>query len=135
MILVDTSAWIEYDLATGSEVDQRLTELIASDATVATTEPVNMEVLAGARNNAREGALRRMLRHFVILSFDPSVDFEGAARTYRLCRAAGVTPRSLMDCMIASVAMRHRAAVLAHDTDFARIAEVVALDLDPASPR
>ncbi len=29
MILADTSAWVEYDRATGSQVDQRMTELIA----------------------------------------------------------------------------------------------------------
>jgi predicted nucleic acid-binding protein len=66
-----------------------------------------MEVLAGARDNASEGQLRRMLRRFVVLVFDPVVDFEGAVRTYRLCRSAGVPPRSLIDCTIASVAMRH----------------------------
>jgi hypothetical protein len=30
MIRVDTSAWVEYDRATGSPVDTRLTELIAT---------------------------------------------------------------------------------------------------------
>jgi len=31
VILVDTSAWVEYDRATGSPVDERLAELIAGD--------------------------------------------------------------------------------------------------------
>jgi hypothetical protein len=35
VILVDTSAWVEYDRATGSVVDQRLTELIATNGSVA----------------------------------------------------------------------------------------------------
>ncbi len=30
MILADTSAWVEYDTATGSAVDQRLADLIAA---------------------------------------------------------------------------------------------------------
>ena len=34
MILVDTSAWVEYDRATGSAVDRRLTELIADDGRI-----------------------------------------------------------------------------------------------------
>lgn len=135
MILVDTSAWVEYDRATGSPVHLRLRELLTSEALIATTDPVNMELLAGARSNMHEGQLRRMLRYFLVLTFEAGVDFEAAARVYRLCRREGITPRSLIDCMIASVAMRHRAAVLAQDTDFARIAEVVALDLDPATRR
>ncbi len=133
MILVDTSAWIEYTRATRSEVHLRLAELIKSDALVATTDPVTMEVLAGARDDVSERNLHNLLRRFVLLVFDPVADFSAAARIYRRCRRKGVTPRSLIDCMIVSVAMRHRAAVLAHDTDFSLIARVVALDLDPAT--
>ena len=47
MILADTSAWVEYDRATGSPVDLRLRDLIAADGPIAVTEPVIMEVLAG----------------------------------------------------------------------------------------
>jgi len=40
MILADTSAWVEYDRATGSAVDVRIVELIANDGPLAFTEPV-----------------------------------------------------------------------------------------------
>jgi hypothetical protein len=133
MILADTSAWVEYDRATGSDADRRLAGMIASGEPVAVTEPVVMEVLSGARDDVRERDLRRLLRAFDLMPFDPVADFEGAARVYRLCRQAGVTPRGLIDCMIAAVAMRHGAAVLAHDADFVRMANVIALELDPAS--
>ena len=106
MILADTSAWVEYDRATGSAVDLRLSELIATDGPVAVTEPVIMEVLAGARSDAREADLRRLLLRFHLYRFDAVTDFEGAARIYRRCRQAGITPRGLVDCMIAAVALR-----------------------------
>ena len=64
MILADTSAWVEYDRATGSTVDLRLRDLIAADGPIAVTEAVIMEVLAGARNDAREADLRRLLLRF-----------------------------------------------------------------------
>jgi len=48
VILADSSAWIEYDRATGSLVHRRLADLIAGGGDVAVTEPVVMEVLAGA---------------------------------------------------------------------------------------
>lgn len=135
MILVDTSAWVEYDRASGSEVDERLTSLIASGGPVAVTEPVIMEVLAGARTDERESDLRRMLLRFRLLRFDVAADFEAAVRIYRRCRGAGVTPRGMVDCMIAAVAWRRRATILSHDRDIDRVAEVIGIGLDDASLR
>jgi predicted nucleic acid-binding protein len=135
VILVDTSAWVEYDRATGSPVDRRLTSLIAADARLAVTEPVLMEVVAGARSDDREHDLRRLLRRFDLLRFDAAVDFDGAARIYRRCRRAGVTPRGMVDCMIAAVAHRHGAALLAQDADLVRVAVVLGIELDEAVQR
>ena len=135
MILADTSAWVEYDRATGSPVDLRLTELIATEGPVAVTEPVIMEVLAGARTDAREADLRRLLLRFHLYRFDAAADFEGAARIYRRCRQAGITPRGLVDCMIAAVARRHEATLLVCDIDLDRVARVIGVELDqPSEP-
>lgn len=133
MILADTSAWVEYDRATGSSVDLRMRDLVESDGPLAVTEPITMEVLAGARDDKREADLRRLLLRFNQLTFDPVVDFDGATRVYRRCRAVGVTPRGLIDCMIATVAWRERASLLVCDSDLCRVAQVVAIDVDAAS--
>jgi len=133
VILADTSAWIEYDRASGSTVDHRLLELIAAGGPVAVTEPIVMEVLAGARTDRRENDLRRLLLRFELLRFDVAADFDGAVRVYRRCRSAGVTPRGIVDCMIASVAWRRRATLLAYDQDMDRVARVVGIDMDEAS--
>jgi predicted nucleic acid-binding protein len=135
VILADTSAWVEYDRASGSPVDLRLSELIATDGPVAVTEPVVMEVLAGARTDERESQLRRLLLRFDPLRFDVVADFDGAVQIYRRCRAAGITPRGIVDCMIASVAWRCGASLLAHDMDMHHVADVVGIDLDRASLR
>lgn len=135
MILADTSAWVEYDRATGSTVDQRLTDLIEADGPLAVTEPVVMEVLAGARGDQIQGDLRRLLLRFELLGFDAASDFDAAAHIYRRCRRAGVTPRGMVDCMIASVAWRSGAALLAFDADLDRVAQVVGIDQDDASLR
>lgn len=135
MILADTSAWVEYDRATGSAVDRRLTELISADGPVAVTEPVIMEVLVGARSDAREADLRRLLLRFHLYHFDAVADFDGAARIYRRCRQAGITPRGLIDCMIAAVAHRYHATLLSRDADLDRVARVIGVGLDqPARP-
>jgi predicted nucleic acid-binding protein len=135
VILADTSAWVEYDRATGSPADRRLTELIETIGPVAVTEPVFMEVLAGARDEKREADLRRLLLRFQLLSFDTVTDFDGAVRIYRRCRAVGVTPRGMLDCMIAAVAWRQGATLLSHDADMDGVARVIEIELDKASLR
>lgn len=135
MILADTSAWVEYDRATGSAADRRVAELIDAAGPLAVTEPVVMEVLAGARDGRREEDLRRLLLRFELLSFDAVSDFDGAVAIYRRCRAAGVTPRGMLDCMIAAVAWRTGARLLSHDADMDRVAGVVEIELDEASLR
>ncbi|HUY66372.1 MAG TPA: PIN domain-containing protein [Acidimicrobiales bacterium] len=133
MILADTSAWVEFDRATASRVDQRLTDLIRGDGPLAVTEPVIMEVVAAARTDDREADLRRLLLRFTLLDFDSAADFDAAASIYRRCRRAGVTPGGMVDCMIASVALRHQATLLAADVDLSRVATIVGIDLDEAS--
>jgi predicted nucleic acid-binding protein len=133
MILADTSAWVEYDRATGSPVHRRVAELIASEGPLAVTEPVIMEVLAGARSDQRELDLRRLLLRFRLLRFEAVADFDAAARIYRRCRAVGFTPRGMVDCMIAAVAWRHGASLLAHDVDLQRLGQIVGIELDQAS--
>jgi len=133
VILADTSAWVEYDCATGSPVDKRLTALITDDGPLAVTEPVIMEVVVGARSDDREVDLRRLLLRFDLLAFDAAADFDAAAAIYRRCRGVGVTPRGMIDCMIVSVARRHRATLLAADADLGRVARIVGIDLDDSS--
>jgi hypothetical protein len=135
VILADTSAWVEYDRATGSPVDERMSRLIADGHELAVSEPILMEVLAGARDDARERDLRRLLLRYELLPFEAVVDFEAAARIYRRCRRAGVTPRGMIDCMIAAVAWRRDATLLAHDLDLGRVAQVMGIELDEASAR
>jgi hypothetical protein len=130
MILVDTSAWIEYDRATRSPTHLRLAELIASEGDIAVTEPVLMEVLAGARDEQAASQLRRLLTSFGWVPAESGADFEGAARIYRVCREAGFTPRGLIDCVIASIALRSDSVLLTADRDFDQVAQILPLRID-----
>jgi predicted nucleic acid-binding protein len=133
VILCDTSAWVEYDRGTGSVADLRLKALIAAEGPIAVTEPIVMEVIAGAVGPEREDDLRRLLLRFALIAFDAAADFDAAAWIYRRCRATGVTPRGMVDCMIAAVALRSGASLLAHDADLDRVARVVGIPMDRAS--
>ncbi len=135
MILADTSAWVEYDRSTGSPVDRRMAELIAADGPLAVTQPVMMEVLAVAQDERRQSDLTRLLQRFPLRRFDADIDFAGAARIYRQCRSAGITPRGLIDCMLVAVAWRYADAILASDVDLDRVCGVMGVPLDPSSLR
>ncbi len=115
MILVDSSAWIEFLRDTRSPVCERVDELLGGD--IGTCEPVRMEILAGARDEKHLGDLRGLLASATLLSTVPT-DFEEAASLYRVCRQSGETPRKLVDCLIASIAIRHGVSVLHCDADF-----------------
>jgi predicted nucleic acid-binding protein len=126
MILADTSAWIEYLRQTESMVDRALNDALAAEQ-VATTDPIIMEVLAGARS---EAGAEKLLGTLETLEYYPTAsreDWERAAQIYRECRRAGVTIRSQVDCLIAAVAERRGVSVLHADTDFARLAEVTGI--------
>jgi predicted nucleic acid-binding protein len=88
-----------------------------------------MEVLAGARNEADRGRLRRLLYGSDFFAVEGPADYERAANLYRRCRAGGETPRKLSDCLIAAVAIRNGVEVLSLDADFAVIARHSALRL------
>jgi predicted nucleic acid-binding protein len=122
VILVDSSAWIEFQRATGSAADLRLTAAIEAGEGLATTGVVLMEILAGARDERHATDLRRMLDRCRFLPLEEPFDHEAAAAVYRACRRGGSTIRRLPDCLIAAVAIRTRAILLHCDADFDAIA-------------
>ena len=94
---------------------------------IAVCGAVRMELLAGARGERHLRDLRGMLDRAVMLDTLPA-DYDRAASIYRSCRRHGDTPRSLVDCLIAAVAMRSGTPILHADRDFAVIARHSALE-------
>lgn len=115
MILIDTSAWIEFLRDTGSPVCHRVDEVLSGQ--IATCDPIRMEVLAGARNDRHLRDLRGLLARATHIATGPR-DYEDAAMLYRVCRSRGETVRKLIDCLIAAHAIRAGIPVLHLDVDF-----------------
>lgn len=128
MILIDTSAWVEFLRDTGSATCNRVDSLLASE--IATCDMVRMEVLAGARDESHLKNLRRLLARSVSVPVIP-VDYELGAELYRRCRRRGETVRRLVDCLIAAVAIRAECALLHSDADFDVLARHTELRVDP----
>lgn len=133
MILVDSSAWIEFFRKTGSPVHRTIYRALSEGVHLAWTDVVALEVLAGARDDADRDRIRRLLYAQSFVGVDGPVDHENAAELYRVCRRGGETPRGLIDCLIAVVAMRNAVELLCCDADFQVIARHAPLRLAPAS--
>lgn len=116
-VLVDTSVWIGHLRDQGGTDQEVLAELLRAGR-AATTDVVMLEVLAGPTGEDAAHRLRRFLTGAAYLRQESPVDAEKAASLYRSCRRAGETPRSLLDCLVAAVAVRHDLPVLHRDRDF-----------------
>lgn len=129
MILVDTSVWIDYLRDKQGKAVEALSELIETNAELATTEPIIMELLAGADTPHREQALERLANGLPVLSVESRLDYRQAAAIYVAVRKSGKTVRSLVDCLIASVAIRNGVSLLHKDADFDAIAACLPLQV------
>lgn len=128
MLLVDTSAWVDHLRGTGSPAAQQLRTLLRERASeIATTEPVVMELLAGAPDDLALRQLETLATGMVQLPVNPHRDYHDAAALYRAARRGGRTVRKLIDCLIAAVALRHQATLVHKDAHFDAIAEVAPL--------
>lgn len=129
--LADSSAWIEMLRATGSVLDRVLTGALRDGQSVMVTGIVVQEVLSGSRDESHADALRRLMEPCGVLGAVYPATYEHAAALSRRCRAAGKTVRGTVDCLIAAVALEHRATVLAADRDMATLHFVCGLDIWP----
>jgi predicted nucleic acid-binding protein len=116
MILIDTSAWIEFFRKKGSpQAKSRVASLLNDDA-AAFTCPVLMELIAGAREPSELELISETLSLCQRLVFKPEF-WERAAHIERTLRQRGVmVPRD--DVLVATVACEHRVILVCRDTHF-----------------
>ncbi|WP_028932064.1 type II toxin-antitoxin system VapC family toxin [Pseudonocardia asaccharolytica] len=123
MQLIDTSAWVEYLRRTGSPANAEVRRLLREEpGAIATTEPVIMELLAGATSEPAFAKLQVLTGGLRLLPVDAALDYRDAAVVYRAVRAAGGTVRKILDCLIAVVAARTGATLVHRDRDFDALA-------------
>jgi predicted nucleic acid-binding protein len=121
--IVDTSAWIEYFRRTGSRADDEVTQMVEREwPTAGVTEPVIMELLAGARDPGNFRRIERITAAMPLCQVDPVCDFAEAGALFKAMRGEGITIRSMVDCLIAAVAWRRDATIMHADRDFDAIA-------------
>lgn len=122
MVIIDSSAWIAF-LRDGEGPTADGVAEVLKQGSGSTCGVIEMEILAGARSERHLQELEALLGDVDRLSIE-AFDYSAAAQIYRQCRAQGVTPRGLEDCLIGAVALRSGAEVLHNDRDFERLGEV-----------
>lgn len=126
MVLVDTSAWIDYLRgAIGATADQ-VSQLISEDR-LAICPLIFQEILQGIKDQNEYTSTRQMLETIPKLRYDEYVAAISAADIFRVLRRRGITIRKSNDCLIAWYALQSDCSILHRDRDFDLMAKPLAL--------
>lgn len=124
MILVDTSVWIEV-FRRHRPLDL---EAVVPLSEVVTCPRIVQEVLQGMRDESSFRLAETAMTAMPVL--DSAVPLERwlqAAQLYARAKAAGVTVRSSVDCLIAACALQHGLELLHRDRDYSALARIAPL--------
>lgn len=121
-MIVDTSVWIEFFRTPASSASRWVADRISDETSLVVPEVVLMELLIGTTDEHTASLRRRFLQRFTIEPLAPLRDAEDAAAIHRRCRRGGKTVRSLIDCLVAAMALRMDLTVAHRDRDFDVIA-------------
>ena len=125
MLLVDTSVWIDFLVPRPTRAVDYFRAQLDARQSFALTELIYLEVLQGVREPVTARKVASYLRAQTVLYPRHGLrTYEAAADLYRRCRAAGVTVRSTIDCLIAQLAMEYNATLLHSDRDYEHIAQI-----------
>jgi predicted nucleic acid-binding protein len=131
VIVVDTSVWIDVLNNRSTRQAKHCVALIEDGQPVALTDVVFTEILQGI-SVGDAARVERHLRAFPILRLSSLDDFALAAELYRTARAAGVTVRKTLDCLIAAACVAADASLLHADRDFDLLAGCTPLRIHAA---
>ena len=117
MTIVDTTVWIDYFAGTVNShtlwLDRALGRL-----PIGLTDLILLEILQGVRDDPKFNHLRRELLKMQIFETGGVPLALAAAQNYRELRAAGITVRKTIDCLIATFCLLNGHSLLHRDRDF-----------------
>lgn len=129
MVIADTSVWVDFLRGRETPGALHLEQLLISDVDLFTTGIIVQEILTGIRE--------KRIRHEVKQDLDlcitvmPSLGTHvRAAEIFDGCRKKGITIRSIVDCLIAALAIEYDLTVLHCDRDYRWISQVFPLKLE-----
>ncbi len=134
MLLVDSSVWIDHFNGYASPQAGRLAEALAESGDTRIMAPgiILAEILSGLHSENEAQRIAYLFDGFDSLPELDHADYIAAANIFRTCRSKGETIRSLIDCLIAQMCLRHGCSLLSRDRDFTKIARYFPLILKVA---
>ena len=117
MILIDTSAWIEYFNDTGHEVVKDI-EYVLDNEVVCLGDLIYCEIMQGIKNKRELNIVKNVfnaLHKDIVGGFEIC---EKAAENYKFLRSLGVTARKTIDIIIGTFCLENGYEIIHHDRDF-----------------
>jgi predicted nucleic acid-binding protein len=129
MILVDTSAWIDFFRGEETSVRRTLHSLIDGEEDLCLTGIILTEILQGIRDDKMSSDIQEYLLAFPFYHPRDVSTYVHAADIFKSCARKGRTVRKTVDCLIAAVAIEHDLTLIHNDRDFASIAACTGLKI------
>jgi len=128
MIIVDTSAWIEYFRGGLPAVANKVDLCLGHDL-VGIGDLVYCEVMQGIRSPRERGEVSTLLLSLPQFDMVGFTIAEKSAFNYRLLKSKGVTVRKTIDVLIGTFCAEHGLQLIHHDSDFDLMAKHIGLDI------
>ena len=128
MVIVDTSAWIEYFKGGVPRVVDKVDQCLERDL-VGIGDLVYCEIMQGirsARERNRVSTLLLSLPQFDMVGFSIA---EKSAANYRLLRSKGVTIGKTIDVLIGTFCAENKLRIVHCDSDFDLMAKHIGLEM------
>ncbi|HEY3322589.1 MAG TPA: PIN domain nuclease [Planctomycetota bacterium] len=128
MVIVDTSAWIEYFHDGEQAVVEKVGRCLAQDL-VGIGDLIYCEIMQGIRAPRERntiGSLLLSLPQYEMVGFPIA---EKASANYRLLRSHGITVRKTIDVIIGTFCAEHDLQLVHYDVDFDRMARHVGVKI------
>lgn len=120
MILVDTSVWIDFIEGGDHWTKERLKDKINERETIVYLELILLEIIQGVRERKDRERIEAQFNTLVCLNLKRS-SVMLAAEMYQELQRKGIRIRSIIDCLIAAMAIETGATIMHKDRDFDRI--------------
>jgi len=128
MVIVDTSAWIEY-LGDGVPAIVNKVDLCLDQDLVGIGDLIYCEVMQGIRSPRERREVSGLLLSLPQFDMAGFTMAEKSASNYRLLRSKGVTVRKTIDVLIGTFCAEHGLQIIHHDSDFDLMAKHIGLDI------
>jgi predicted nucleic acid-binding protein len=131
LVLIDTSGWICFFARRGYEDMKKVISILLDEDRVATAGPIFVELFQGARDLEEKQNINNYAKGLHWLQVTDEHWYKSAELTFQL-RRKGVTS-SVIDVLIAVLAMDYQCTLLHKDTDLDHIARNSSLICYPSS--